>query len=168
MKKIFLTALLTLAVAGMASAQNYIIVNSEKVFKSLNEYNTAITMLDSLAKEYQADVDNRFAQLETYYNNYMAQKASLSAATRQAREEAILAKEKANTDYQQQLFGTDGTLMKKRLETIQPIQKKVFAAIEAYAVQHGYDLVMDSANNATLLYNNAKIDHTQQVINALK
>ncbi|MEG1405145.1 MAG: OmpH family outer membrane protein [Alistipes sp.] len=168
MKKIFLTALLTLAVAGMASAQNYIIVNSEKVFKSLNEYNTAITMLDNLAKEYQADVDNRFEQLETYYNNYMAQKASLSAATRQAREEAILAKEKENTDYQQQLFGTDGTLMKKRLETIQPIQKKVFAAIEAYAVQHGFDLVMDSANNATLLYNNAKIDHTQQVINALK
>ena len=39
----------------------------------------------------------------------------------------------------------DGTLMKKRLELIQPIQKKVFDAISAYAKSHGYDLVLDSA-----------------------
>lgn len=168
MKKIFLTLLLALAATGMASAQNYIIVNSEKVFKSLNDYNTTITQLDNLAKEYQADVDKRFSDIETLYNTYMAQRASMSEASRQARENAILAKEKEATEYQESIFGTDGSLMKKRLELIQPIQKRVFAAMEAYAKQHGYDLVLDSANNATLLYTNAKIDHTQQLIDSLK
>lgn len=167
MRKILFTALLILA-AGVASAQNYIIVNSEKVFKSLNEYNVAISTLDKLAETYQADVDKRFAEIEMLYNTYMLQKASLSAVSRDAREKAILDKEKETTDYQQTLFGTDGSLMKKRVEMIQPIQKKVFEKIEAYAKQRGYDLVLDSANNVTLLYTNPQIDHTQQVIDALK
>ncbi|EKC52651.1 cationic outer membrane protein OmpH, partial [human gut metagenome] len=66
------------------------------------------------------------------------------------------------------LFGQEGTLMKKRLELIQPIQKEVFAAIEAYAKQVGADAVIDSSNNPTLLYTNPEIERTQQVIDALK
>lgn len=168
MKKIFLSALFVLAMTGMASAQSYIVIDSEKVFKSIAEYNTALETLDNLAQLYQTEVDKRFAEVEELYNTYMAQKASLSSAARQSREDAILKKEKEATDYQQSIFGNDGTLMKKRIELIQPIQKRVFDTIETYATKHGYDLVLDSANNATLLYNSTRLDHTQQVIAALR
>lgn len=168
MKKLLLTALFSAAAILTLSAQNYIIINSEKVFKSLDAYNSAITQLDNLAEQYQAQVDAKFAEVETLYNNYQNQKASLSAAARQARENAILAKEKEANEFQQSIFNTDGTLMKKRLEMIQPIQKQVFAAIEVYAKTVGADLVLDSANNATLLYNAPKVEHTQQMIDALK
>lgn len=167
MKRLIISALFLLT-AGTLAAQNYLIVNSEKVFKSVDAYNTAITTLDELAKQYQAQVDSRFADIEALYNNYMYQKASLSAASRQVREEAILAKEKEAQQYQESIFGKEGSLMKKRLEMIQPIQKQVFAAIEAYAKQVGADLVIDSANNPSLLYTNTRVDRTQEVINALK
>ena len=52
MKRLILIAAFLLT-AGALSAQNYIIVNSEKVFKSVEAYNTAISDLDSLAKQYQ-------------------------------------------------------------------------------------------------------------------
>ncbi|MDR3877897.1 MAG: OmpH family outer membrane protein, partial [Alistipes sp.] len=154
--------------AGTLAAQNYIIVNSEKVFKSIDAYNTALSTLDKLAEQYQDMVDAKFAEVETLYNNYMNQKASLTAATRQTRENDILAKEKAAQEYQETLFGNDGTLMKKRIEMIEPIQKQVFSAIEAYAKQVGADVVLDSANNPTLLYSNPSVDRTQQVIDVLK
>ena len=154
--------------AGTLAAQNYIIVNSEKVFKSIDAYNTALSTLDKLAEQYQDMVDAKFAEVETLYNNYMNQKASLTAATRQTRENDILAKEKAAQEYQETLFGNDGTLMKKRVEMIEPIQKQVFSAIEAYAKQVGADVVLDSANNPTLLYSNPSVDRTQQVIDVLK
>ena len=83
-------------------------------------------------------------------------------------ETPILSKEKDATALQESLFGKDGTLMKKRLELIQPIQKKVFDAINAYAQSHGYDLVLDSASNPTLLYNAPKLDQTEGVIKSLK
>ena len=167
MKRLILIAAFVLS-AGTLAAQNYIIVNSEKVFKSIDAYNTALSTLDKLAEQYQDMVDAKFAEVETLYNNYMNQKASLTAATRQARENDILAKEKAAQEYQETLFGNDGALMKKRIEMIEPIQKKVFAAIEAYAKQVGADVVLDSANNPTLLYSNPSVDRTQQVIDVLK
>lgn len=167
MKRLMLIAAFVLTV-GTLSAQNYIIVNSEKVFKSVDAYNTAITTLDELAKEYQTQVDTKFAGVESLYNNYQAQKTSLSAASRQTRENAILIKEKEATDFQESIFGKDGLLMKKRVEMIEPIQKRVFAAIEAYAKQIGADAVIDSANNPTLLYTSEKAERTQQVINTLK
>ena len=167
MKRLILIAAFVLS-AGTLAAQNYIIVNSEKVFKSIDAYNTALSTLDKLAEQYQDLVDAKFAEVETLYNNYMNQKASLTAATRQARENDILAKEKAAQEYQETLFGNDGTLMKKRIEMIEPIQKQVFSAIEAYAKQVGADVVLDSANNPTLLYTNPSVERTQQVIDALK
>ena len=167
MKRLILIAAFVLS-AGTLAAQNYIIVNIEKVFKSIDAYNTALSTLDKLAEQYQDMVDAKFAEVETLYNNYMNQKASLTAATRQTRENDILAKEKAAQEYQETLFGNDGTLMKKRVEMIEPIQKKVFSAIEAYAKQVGADVVLDSANNPTLLYSNPSVDRTQQVIDVLK
>ena len=167
MKRLILIAAFVLS-AGTLAAQNYIIVNSEKVFKSIDAYNTALSTLDKLAEQYQDLVDAKFAEVETLYNNYMNQNASLTAATRQARENDILAKEKAAQEYQETLFGNDGTLMKKRIEMIEPIQKQVFSAIEAYAKQVGADVVLDSANNPTLLYSNPSVDRTQQVIDVLK
>ena len=167
MKRLILIAAFVLSV-GTLAAQNYIIVNSEKVFKSIDAYNTALSTLDKLAEQYQDMVDAKFAEVETLYNNYMNQKASLTAATRQTRENDILAKEKAAQEYQETLFGNDGTLMKKRIEMIEPIQKQVFSAIEAYAKQVGADVVLDSANNPTLLYSNPSVDRTQQVIDVLK
>ena len=167
MKRLILIAVFVLT-TGTLAAQNYIIVNSEKVFKSIDAYNTALSPLDKLAEQYQDMVDAKFAEVETLYNNYMNQKASLTAATRQTRENDILAKEKAAQEYQETLFGNDGTLMKKRIEMIEPIQKQVFSAIEAYAKQVGADVVLDSANNPTLLYSNPSVDRTQQVIDVLK
>ena len=167
MKRLILIAVFVLT-TGTLAAQNYIIVNSEKVFKSNDAYNTALSTLDKLSEQYQDMVDAKFAEVETLYNNYMNQKASLTAATRQTRENDILAKEKAAQEYQETLFGNDGTLMKKRIEMIEPIQKQVFSAIEAYAKQVGADVVLDSANNPTLLYSNPSVDRTQQVIDVLK
>ena len=164
MKRLILIAAFILT-AGTLAAQNYIIVNSEKVFKSVAAYNKAISDLDELAKQYQEQVDTKFAEVEALYNAYMNQKASLSATTRQTRENAILAREKEAQTFQESLFGNDGALMKKRIEMIEP---KVFAAIEAYAKQAGADVVLDSANNPTLLYTNPSVERTQQLIDMLK
>jgi len=167
MKRLILS-LLFLCAAGAAAAQNYIVVDSEKIFKSLADYNDAIARLDAMGEQEQKNVDAKFAQVETLYNNYMRIKHTLSATAQQAQEEQILQREQEAQKYQESVFGTEGTLMKKRIELIQPIQKRVFAAIESYAKAAGADLVLDSASNPTLLYRSAAVDKTQEIINALK
>ena len=162
MKRILLLVLAFTAAIGSLSAQNYIVVNSEKVFKSIDEYNKALDTLDQLAKSYQQQVDLKFEEVEALYNNYKAQEMSLSASSRQARQNLILTREEEASKFQEE------TLMKKRIELIQPIQKRVFDAIANYAAQNGYELVLDAASNPTLLYNSEKIDHTQALIEFMK
>ena len=168
MKRLILTLALTLGIAASALAQNYAVVNSEKVFKSVEKYNAAITQLDELAKQYQAQVDAKFEEVEKLYNAYMQRKASLSQASQQANEENIIKKEQEATEFQEKIFGTEGELMKKRLELIQPIQKQVFATIEEYAKQKGYDMIIDVSQNATMLYYSSKADKTNEIIDLLK
>ena len=167
MKRIFFIVAFA-AAACTAAAQNYMVVNSEKVYKSIDAYNKAIAELDKLAETYQTQVDAKFTEVEALYNNYMNQRNSLSAVTREAREKAILEREQEANDYQQSIFGPKGTLMKKRVEMIQPIQKKVFDAIARYASENGFDLVLDATNNPTLLYNAPALDRTEALIQYLK
>lgn len=153
---------------GWASAQNYMVVDSEKIFKSVSAYNDALEKIESLAEDYQKKVDAKFAEVENLYNSYMSQRASLSETTRQQYEQAILEREAEATEYQESLFGTDGELMNKRVELIQPIQERVFDTIENFSKQYGYDLVLDISANPTVLYYSTKVDFTDRIIEALR
>ena len=168
MKRVILTVVFALATLGFASAQKYCVVDSEKIFKSLEAYNKVMTQLDELGKAYQTEVDNKYKSVETLYNNYMAQRDNLSASTRASIEQQILNKEQEAQKYQQEVFGENGTLMQKRVELIKPIQEKVFAAIERYAKRFGYELILDKASNVSILYSGEGVDHTQRIINELK
>ena len=168
MKRLLFAILAVVMTAAVASAQNYMVVDSEKVFKSIEAYNSALEQIDALSESYQKQVDDKFAAVETLYNNYMAQRASLSESVRQSREQYILNAEAAATKYQESLFGTEGELMKRRMELIQPIQKRVFETLESFAKQYGFDLVIDIAANPTVLYYSSKVDYTNKIIEALK
>ena len=168
MKRLIMVLVAVVATSVATYAQNYIVVNSEKVFKSIDAYNNAISELDKLADSYQSQVDAKFKAVETLYNNYMPRKSSMSAASQAAAENQILAKEQEASKFQESIFGTDGTLMKKRIELIQPIQQRVFKAIEEYAKEKGYELVLDIAQNAEVLYYSPKADHTQAIIERVK
>ena len=167
MKRLILTLALVLS-AAFASAQNYAVVNSEKIFKSIDQYNQAISQLDQMANDYQTKVDAKFEEVEKIYNAYMQRRSQLSQASQQANEENILKLEQEAQKYQESIFGTDGELMKKRLELIQPIQKKVFDTIKQYAEKKGYDMIIDISQNATMLYYSERADHTDEIIAILK
>lgn len=168
MKKMIIALMAVVMSVGVASAQNYMVIDSEKVFKSIAAYNEALEDIEKLATQYQDAVDKKFAEVENLYNSYMQQRSSLSMSAQQQYEQLILQKEAEATEYQESLFGTDGTLMNKRLELIQPIQERVFNTIESFSKQYGYDLVIDISANPTILYYSTKVDFTDRIIEALK
>ena len=168
MRRIILVVALVMGFVATAAAQNYAVVDSEKIFKSIDAYNQALKQLDELATKYQGEVDAKFEKVENLYNAYMQRKATMSQSAQKANEDNIIKMEEEATKFQESIFGTDGELMKKRLELIQPIQKRVFSAIEEYAKQKGYDMILDVAQNATMLYYSPKADKTTELIALLK
>lgn len=168
MKRLFAAICVLLLSVTVASAQNYMVIDSERVFKSIAEYNNALTQIENLSKQYQAKVDEKFREVETLYNSYVAARASLSDYSRQQREQQILQLEQEATEYQESIFGADGELMKRRMELIQPIQQRVFEVIEQFAKTQGYDLVIDIAANPTVLYYSESVNYTDRIIAEFK
>ena len=102
------------------------------------------------------------------YNTYQEGRAYMSDAQRQASENEIIAAEQRITQFEEDIFGQEGEMIKKRIETLKPIQDKVFDVINKYAEENNFDLVLDIASNPTILYYVPSKDKTQQIINLLK
>jgi outer membrane protein len=169
MKKFLIMAALAIfAAAGTASAQNYMVVNTETVFKSLSAYNQAVAEVDAAAKRYQQNIDNAYADLEQMYETYMSQKASMSQNARRQYEETILSNEKKIAEYQADIFGEEGKITKMQAEKLEPYRKKVTETISEYAAAHGYALVLDIAANPLVIYYSPSADKTQEIISLLK
>jgi outer membrane protein len=154
--------------AATTFAQNTMVVDSEKIFKSIDSYNTALTQVDTEAEKYQTQIDDAFDELETEFNNYQSQKATMTATQRQQAEQRIVDRENEITRFQEEVFGEEGTVMTKRIELITPIQEKVFTAIGKYAEEHNYEVVIDLASNPTVLYHKPSADHTDAIIAIVK
>ena len=65
---------------------------------------------------------------------------------------------------QKQRFGPDGALFKRRQALVQPIQDKVYSAIEDYADSKEFDFILDKGSSAGLLFVNSKFDKTEDII----
>lgn len=168
MKKLMILAAMIVSGFGVASAQNYIVVNTETIFKAVPAYNKAVTEIDATAKQYQKTIDDAYAQLEDMYSSYVSQKASLSQSAQQQREETILNNEKKISEYQEAAFGTDGKIEKMQEEKLEPMRKKVMETITKYAKEQGYGLVLDISTNPMVMYYDPNVDKTQQIISFLK
>lgn len=169
MRRIILifAALLTVGVS-FAESRGVMVVDSERVFKSIAAYNDALADVERMTKDYESLVDTKFKSVEIYFDEYTQVRQTLTAAQRQQREKMILEKEKEATALQEKYFAKDGAIMKRRLELIAPIQQRVFAAIEEYAKSNGYDVVLDKAANASMLYSSPNSDRTDAIIESLK
>ncbi len=168
MKKLLILSALTVLAAGTAMSQNYMVVNSETIFKSIDAYNTAVNEIDLQAQQYQQNIDDAYAKIEEQYNSYMQQKPTLSQSAQKQREETIINNEKRVAEYQEAVFGSEGTIAKLTNEKLEPIQEMVFEIISKYALDHNFGMVLDMATNPAIIYHNPSVDKTQEIIKLLK
>ena len=86
MKKSIILAIVASVFAIGASAQNYAVVNTQKVYQSIKAYGEAVAEIDALATSYQENIDEAYKKVEEMYQNYMIAKSALSFEEQQAEE----------------------------------------------------------------------------------
>ena len=167
-KKILLSAAMMLSLAFSMEAQKIAIVDVTQVLNALPDYKKAQDDLDKVAQRWRAEIAQQQDVVKGMYNRYQAEQVLLSDDARKKREEEILTKEKEVREAQRVKFGPEGELFKKRQEFVKPIQDKVYAAIERFANDKGYDLILDKSSSAGLIFANMTYDKTQQVVDMVK
>ncbi len=167
MKKGILILGLALMLASFSYAQKYAYVDSEYILTNIPEYTDAQDYLDDLSIEWQKEIEDKFAEVDKLYKEYQAESILLPEEIKTQKENEIIQKEKEAKDLQKKRFGKDGDLFKKRIELVQPIQEKIYNAIEEIATTRNYAFIFDKAAGSTVLFADAKFDISDDVLDEI-
>lgn len=164
MKKVGLFLVLSfLAVTGVR-AQKYAYVNTEYILQNIPEFVEAQKQIDDLSVEWQKEIESKFAEIDALYKQFQNDAPLLTQDMKNRRENEIVTKEKEAKDLQKKRFGVDGDLYKRRQEMIQPIQDKVYTAIEKRAKQKQFVFVFDRSDNSNIMYADPRNDISNDVL----
>lgn len=162
-KRIVTIAVLTAVLAVSSQAQRIAIVDINDVLTSFVDYQAAEKEIDKLSAEWSQEVAQELDKVKSMYNKYQAEQVLLSPDQKKEREGEIITAEEDVQKLQRKRFGPEGDLFLKRQELIAPIQDKVFAAIEDFAADRGYDVIFDKSGSAGLLFVTDEFDKTKDV-----
>lgn len=159
-----ITAFLMVATFMTTFAQRIAYVDVNEILETIEEYRTAQADLDKLAATWQQDIQKEYDKVRGMYNRYQAEQVLLSDEERTEREDEIMNKEKEIRETQRTKFGAEGELFQRRKELVQPIQDRVYAAIEQYANDKGFDFIFDRGSTTGMLFASDSFDKTQDVL----
>ena len=152
MRKSVLFITLLFAISMAANAQKFALIDTEYIMKNIPAAQSANEQMQEAQKMFQ---------------DYQAKSSTLSAAQKTKKEDEIVAKEKAAAELKRTYFGPEGELAKMRNKLITPIQDEIYEAVKAVSQQHGYDMVVDRASAAGIIFANPRIDISDEILRRL-
>lgn len=169
-KSLLLLALLMILGICTAKAQGnqkIAYVDTDYILQNIPEYGDAQEEINQMSVNWQKELKMLRDKLEAMKRDYQTESVLLSDDMKRKKEEAITAKEQELTNLQMQYYGPEGELFSKRTELIQPIQEKIYNAINQVAQTKNFSFVFDKASGTTILYCNDKLDISDDVLDEI-
>jgi len=116
---------------------------------------------------WQRRLDREKEDIEALKKDFSNEKALLTDELIQEREDDIYFKDHEYNQLQDAYFGPKGDLYLYRKLLVQPIQDKVYNAIQEIAVKKNYDFVLDNSSDLIILYTNKAFDISDLVVNSI-
>ena len=167
MKKILLPFLVLFVFTSAGFAQKFAFVDTEYILGRIPSYKAAQDQIDKLSKQYEQEISDQYAEVDKLYKSFQNEKVLMTEEQRNKKEDEIVSKEKAIKDLQTKYFGPEGTIFQKREELIKPIQDDVYKAVKELALEGGYAAIFDTAAGATILYEDARYNKSDEVLEKL-
>ena len=171
LKSLLLTAAIVCCGVMGANAQiggqKIVYVDSEYIMENIPEYADAQEELNALSIKWQNEIKAVMDRVSEMYSKYQTEMVLLSEDQKHAREQEIVNKEQEAKTLQMQYFGADGQLYQKRTELVQPIQEKIYTAMQELAQTKNYAFILDMASGTSILYASDKNDISDEVLDQL-
>src|SRR6185436_11356554 len=119
-QKLILTLAMIVMIPMANYAQKFAYVDTEYILSLLPDYKSAQKKLNEIAEKWQKEVDTKYEGIDKMYKEYQAEKILLTPDQQKQREDEIINKEKDAKKFQQEKFGYEGELFKKRQELVKP------------------------------------------------
>lgn len=167
-KTIFLlsTVLLFSSVAYSQLRIGY--VDSDSIMELLPDAQDAQQQLDILIQQWQQELDEMQKDWKAKYDDYEKTKLIMSDERRAEIEAELVKQEQAIVKYRESKFGSNGELFTQQEQLMEPVQNRVFLAIEEVAADEDLDFVFDRSGGVLMLFAKEEYDITSLVLEKLK
>ncbi|MCH5328852.1 MAG: OmpH family outer membrane protein [Coprobacter sp.] len=165
-KTMVIMAVFCLAAFG-AKAQKFALIDMEYILKNIPAYEMANEQLKQVSTRWQREIETKAKEAETLFNNYKSEQVYLSKEQQSKKEEEVVAKEKEVAELRRKYFGPEGELFKKRESLMQPIQDDIYNAVKKISEEKGYQMIVDRASDASIIFASPRIDISNEVLTKL-
>ncbi|MGY6520257.1 MAG: OmpH family outer membrane protein [Mongoliitalea sp.] len=166
--KLLILCCLGLLFAHESFAQKFGYVDTEYLLNKHPDYKLIQNELESLRSEWTKQAQSLEQGIKEMYASLKAEEVLLTEEMYNERMKAIREKEKESQTFNNRIFGLNGQYYQKQLELMQPLQSKIFDAIDRVCKRYGLAVLFDKASGPLqMIYSDPRHDYSEFVLEEL-
>jgi len=160
--------LLILLQGGPLAAQKFGYIDSEYILNKHPDYKVVQEELLKLSTGWKKEAQSLDQEIKELYTQLKAEEVLLTEEMYQQRLAEIKAKEKASQEFNSRIFGIEGQYYQKQAELLQPLQSKIYDAIERVSRRNNLAVLFDkAAGPSAIIYTDPRHDYSEFVLEEL-
>jgi outer membrane protein len=165
--KIILLLSITL-ISNQLLAQKFGYIDSEYVLNKHPDYKVVQQELEKLSNAWKKEAQDLDAEIKEMYIQLKAEEVLLTEEMYQKRMQEIQKKEKTSQEFNSRIFGINGQYFQKQAELLQPLQSKIYDAIERVSRKNNLAMLFDKASVPSgIIYTDPRHDYSEFVLEEL-
>jgi len=142
-------------------------VNTDQILTQMSEYQGIQQQLSTISSEWNKQLDKMEQEIDQLKEDFEAKKILYTEELKKQKQQEIQNKVQQRQQYLDEKFGANGEYFEKQKELLEPIQRKVFDAINKVANDQNVDFVFDRAQNSSMLYGEQEWNLNKEVLQEL-
>ncbi|WP_291780919.1 OmpH family outer membrane protein [Cecembia sp.] len=168
LKLLFLSGLVwTLLFCHQVQAQKFGYIDSEFLLNKHPDYKLVQDELVSVSDEWKKEAQKLEKEIKEMRSNLKAEEVLLTEEMYQERMAAIQEKERQAIAFNNRVFGINGQYYQKQAELLQPLQSKIFDAIDKVCKRFNLAVLFDKASGPLMIYTDPRHDYSEFVLQEL-
>jgi len=167
MKKILSFTIILLWVGfEVSSAQNQKIgyVDTDVIMQNIPEYSGVEQRLDLLSENWRQEIREMEEEIVQLQEDFEARELLFTDEVREERLQEINAKTDELDQLIESRFGPEGEYFSRQKELLEPIQRRIFEALNSVAERENFDYVFDRAQDSRILFVRQQWNLTDEVM----
>lgn len=156
-----------LIVWNPVQAQKFGYIDSEFLLNKHPDYKLVQNELAALSEQWKKEAQKLEQDIKEMRSNLKAEEVLLTEEMYQERLLAIQEKEKQAIAFNNRVFGINGQYYQKQAELLQPLQSKIFDAIDKVCKRFNLAVLFDKASGPLMIYTDPRHDYSEFVLQEL-
>ena len=148
-------------------AQKFGYIDSEYLLNMHPDYKLVQAEMEALGTQWKKEAQNLDNEIKEMYTSLQAEEVLLTEEMYQEKLASIKTKEKEAVAFNNRVFGMNGQYFQKQSELLQPLQSKIYDAIDRVCKRNSLAVLFDKASGPLMIYTDPRHDYSEFVLEEL-